>query len=86
MRTSIQQRCAGALWGLAAGDKNGGPIRMAVLLGESLCASSKYNREEIISKYMNWYLDKDEERCFDTGNTFLTIFSYMNKVRALIAC
>lgn len=33
---SVQDRCRGVLRGLAAGDRNGGPIRMAVRLGESL--------------------------------------------------
>ena len=34
--TTAEDRCRGVLVGLAAGDKIGGPIRMAVRLAESL--------------------------------------------------
>eukprot|EP00026_Physarum_polycephalum_P011648 Phypoly_transcript_11887.p1 GENE.Phypoly_transcript_11887~~Phypoly_transcript_11887.p1 ORF type:complete len:280 (+),score=35.67 Phypoly_transcript_11887:119-958(+) len=76
---SARDRCAGVLWGLAAGDKNGGPIRMAILLAESLVAQSGYDRDHVISKYNTWYLGKDTEPCFDTGNTFRSVFQYMRK-------
>lgn len=33
-----KDRCGGVLLGLAAGDRNGGPIQMAVRLAESLVA------------------------------------------------
>jgi len=32
---SVSERCLGLLRGLAAGDRNGGPIRMAIILGET---------------------------------------------------
>jgi ADP-ribosylglycohydrolase len=78
--TSARDRCAGVLWGLAAGDKNGGPIRMAVLLAESLVAQSGYDRDHVLSKYGAWYLGKDAEPCFDTGTTFWSVFKYMKNV------
>lgn len=78
--TSVRDRCAGVLWGIAAGDKNGGPIRMAVLLAESLVAKSGYDHDHVISKYNTWFLGKDKERCFDTGTTFYNVFQYMRKV------
>ena len=78
--TSTRDRCAGVMWGLAAGDKNGGPIRMAILLAESLVAKSGYDRDNTISKYNGWFLGKDSEPCFDTGNTFNSVFKHMRKV------
>jgi len=77
--TSVRDRCAGVLWGLAAGDKNGGPIRMALLLAESIVANSGYNRDHVVSKYNAWFLGQDAERCFDTGTTFYSVFSKMRK-------
>jgi hypothetical protein len=35
-QTTIEDRCRGVLIGLAAGGRIGGPIRMALLLAESL--------------------------------------------------
>ena len=35
-REALFDRCRGVLLGLAAGDHNGGPIRLAVRLAESL--------------------------------------------------
>lgn len=123
----LQDRVAGILWGLAAGDKNGGPIRMAVLLAESLattrvsidaedacadppnCAGDaktcavdagdsagdgkcgvevsakkkrrvrQFVRSSVVSRYEAWYQGLDSEPCFDTGNTFSSVFSSMKR-------
>lgn len=77
---TARDRCAGVLFGLAAGDKNGGPIRMAVLLAESIISSRGYNVEHVVETYNKWYLGKDTEKCFDTGGTFYGVFSAMKKV------
>lgn len=38
-QTTIEDRCRGVLIGLAAGDRIGGPIRMALLLGSLQAAA-----------------------------------------------
>jgi hypothetical protein len=40
---NVQDRCRGVLLGLVAGDRNGGPIRMAVRLAESLLELARFN-------------------------------------------
>ena len=50
-QTTIEDRCRGVLIGLAAGDRIGGPIRMALLLAESL------------ECYLGWW----REGAFDIG-------------------
>jgi ADP-ribosyl-[dinitrogen reductase] hydrolase len=56
-------RCRGVLVGLAAGDKIGGPIRMAVRLAESLVACGGFNSSDILERYLAWW----REGAFDTG-------------------
>jgi len=75
----VVDRCAGVLWGLAAGDKNGGPVRMAVLLSESLVECGKYDRDDGIHRYRKWFLGQDKESCFDTGSTFYSVFKHMKQ-------
>jgi ADP-ribosylglycohydrolase len=60
---SGQDRCRGVLLGLAAGDKNGGPIRMAVRLAESLLELGRCDPEDILGRYLRWW----REGAFDTG-------------------
>jgi ADP-ribosylglycohydrolase len=55
-------RCRGVLVGLAAGDRNGGPIRMAVRLAESLLVCG-FAPEDILERYLHWW----REGAFDTG-------------------
>jgi hypothetical protein len=47
---SVQDRCRGVLVGLAAGDRIGGPIRMAVRLAESLVARGAFNPSDILGR------------------------------------
>ena len=49
--TSVQDRCRGVLLGLAAGDRNGGPIRMAVRLAESLLGCGGFDPADILERY-----------------------------------
>ena len=51
------------LIGLAAGDKIGGPIRMAVRLAESLLDLNGFNSADILNRYLAWW----REGAFDTG-------------------
>ncbi len=60
-----RDRVAGVLWGLAAGDRIGGPTYMAVCLGESLIDCQSFNLDDISSRYLTWWRDG----AFDTGPT-----------------
>ena len=61
--SSVQDRCRGVLLGLAAGDRNGGPIRMAVRLAESLLELGRFDPQDIVGRYLRWW----REGAFDTG-------------------
>lgn len=83
--TTARDRCAGVLWGLAAGDKNGGPIRMAVILSETLMRSKSFSKADVVASYQGWYQGKDDEPCFDTGQTFSNVFAKMHQVFLIYA-
>jgi hypothetical protein len=51
------------LLGLAAGDRNGGPIEMAVRLVESLAERGVFERDNVLARYVTWWRDG----AFDTG-------------------
>src|SRR5262245_41205897 len=61
--TTAPDRCRGVLVGLAAGDRNGGPIRMAVQLAESLLGCGRFDPADILERYLRWW----REGAFDTG-------------------
>ncbi|MCI0461489.1 MAG: ADP-ribosylglycohydrolase family protein [Gemmataceae bacterium] len=61
----LQDRCRGVLLGLAAGDRNGGPIRMALRLAESLLACRAFDPRDVLSRYLAWW----HEDGIDTGPT-----------------
>jgi ADP-ribosylglycohydrolase len=63
--TTADDRCRGVLVGLAAGDRNGGPIRMAVRLAESLLDCGCFKPMDILDRYLAWW----REGAFDTGPT-----------------
>jgi ADP-ribosyl-[dinitrogen reductase] hydrolase len=60
--TTAEDRCRGVLVGLAAGDRIGGPIRMAVRLAESLLDCGGFNSADILKRYLAWW----REGAFDT--------------------
>ncbi len=61
--TSAEDRCRGVLLGLAAGDRIGGPIRMAVRVAESLLSSECFDPADILARYLDWW----RQGAFDTG-------------------
>jgi len=66
MRTSddvARDRVRGTLIGLAAGDRNGGPIRIAVRLAESLAERKSFDAEDVFERYKDWM----RKGAFDTG-------------------
>ena len=54
-KTTTADRCRGVLLGLAAGDRNGGPIRMAVLLAESLLELGRFDPQDTVGRYLRWW-------------------------------
>jgi ADP-ribosylglycohydrolase len=60
---TAEDRCRGVLIGLAAGDRIGGPIRMAVRLAESLVDCGGLNSADILERFLTWW----REGAFDTG-------------------
>lgn len=66
-----RDRIRGVLLGLAAGDRNGGPIRMAVRLAESLADRQRFDPDDALARYLAWWRDG----AFDTGPTAATVFS-----------
>lgn len=61
--TGTADRCRGVLLGLAAGDRNGGPIRMALRLAESLIDCGGFDPSDVLGRYLRWW----REGAFDTG-------------------
>jgi hypothetical protein len=53
--TTAEDRCRGVLVGLAAGDRIGGPIRMAVRLAESLLELGPFDPADIVTPYLHWW-------------------------------
>jgi ADP-ribosylglycohydrolase len=56
-------RVAGVLLGLAAGDRNGGPVELALRLAESLLERRAFDREDQLRRFLDWHA----EGAFDTG-------------------
>jgi ADP-ribosylglycohydrolase len=71
--TTAEDRCRGVLVGLAAGDKIGGPIRMAMRLAESLVACASFNPSDILERYLAWW----REGAFDTGPVSYKAFALL---------
>ena len=69
----VEDRCRGVLIGLAAGDRIGGPIRMAVRLAESLIDCGRFDPSDILNRYLSWW----REEGFDTGPVSERVFSLL---------
>lgn len=68
---AIGDRVIGVLLGLAAGDFNGGPIRMAVRLAESLSERGAIDTDDVLARYLDWY----QKVAFDTGPVAENVFA-----------
>jgi ADP-ribosylglycohydrolase len=58
-------RARGVLLGIAAGDRIGGPVRMALFVAESLARRGGFDPADIGAGYLAWW----REGAFDTGPT-----------------
>ena len=65
MTDTLQNRAHGLLLGLAAGDRIGGPLRMALHLAESLLARGRFASADVGLRYLGWW----RQGAFDTGPT-----------------
>jgi ADP-ribosylglycohydrolase len=63
--SELQDRVAGVLLGLAAGDRIGGPVRMALHVAESLIEHNGFDSDDIAKRYLEWW----GQDAFDTGPT-----------------
>src|SRR5258706_9019392 len=70
MSIDQQDRVRGTLVGLAAGDRIGGPLRMALCLAESLVERRRFDREDLLGRYLAWW----REEGFDTGPVSASVF------------
>lgn len=61
--TPVIDRLRGTMLGLAAGDRIGGPIRMALELAESLAACGRFAPEDVQRRYLAWW----RREGFDAG-------------------
>ena len=68
---AIGDRVVGVLFGLAAGDFNGGPIRMALRLAESLSERGTFDADDVLARYLDWY----QKGAFDTGPVAEKVFA-----------
>jgi len=74
MRTiPTEDKIKGLLFGLAAGDQIGGPIRMALQLSRALLDSDEFNEKNILRHYYGWW----REAGFDTGYVANSVFMHM---------
>jgi ADP-ribosylglycohydrolase len=66
---TTNDRISGILLGLAAGDRIGGPIRMALRVAESLRDSGGLKLGDVGDRYLSWW----KEGAFDTGPTVVAV-------------
>jgi ADP-ribosyl-[dinitrogen reductase] hydrolase len=59
-------RAKGVLIGLAAGDKNLGPIEMSLMVAESLIAKQEYDLADITDRWLGWW----RRDAWDMGRVF----------------
>jgi len=68
--TPEPDRAAGVLLGLAAGDRNGGPVQMALRLAESLGGCGGFDPRDVGRRYLDWWVKEG----FDTGAVAARVF------------
>ena len=72
---ATRDRVRGVLLGLAAGDRNGGPICMALELADSLIATGHFDRNDVLGRYFAWW----RREGFDTGPVVEGTFQLMSR-------
>lgn len=72
--TAAEDRARGVLLGLAAGDRNGGPLQMAIRVAASLIARRGVDIEDIAARYLDWW----RAGAFDTGPTAARVLALVD--------
>jgi ADP-ribosylglycohydrolase len=67
---SVNSRVIGILRGISAGDRIGGPIRMALHVAESLVDERRFNSADILRRYVAWWRTEG----FDAGRVGALVF------------
>lgn len=67
----VRARCRGALLGLAAGDRIGGPTVLAMRLAASLLQRRGLDLTDVAARYLDWW----RAGAFDAGPTFTEVFA-----------
>lgn len=75
MMITPEDRIRGLLFGLAAGDQIGGPIRMAMQLSKSLLDRDGFDEKSVLRHYYTWW----NEAGFDTGYVAHSVFAKMKQ-------
>jgi len=71
----LEDRLRGVLYGLAAGDRIGGPIAMALCLSESLIIQRAFDANDILVRYLAWWTQAG----FDTGPVASQVFARVSR-------
>jgi ADP-ribosylglycohydrolase len=79
----ISNRCRGLMIGLAAGDRNGGPIQMALMLAESLAKQQDYKPVDAFLGYNSWYNSGKGVDAWDTGPTSRQLLHLHNATKSI---
>lgn len=67
---AARDRAAGILMGLVAGDRNGGPARLAKRLSESLALRRSFDADDVARRWHEWFLTG---RSYDEGPITLAV-------------
>jgi ADP-ribosylglycohydrolase len=70
-----ESRVVGVLLGLAAGDRIGGPVRMALQLGQSLMQCGGLSHDDLTERYLEWW----RTDAFDMGPTAARVFGRVER-------
>jgi ADP-ribosyl-[dinitrogen reductase] hydrolase len=57
------------------GDQIGGPFELAKILSKSLAVNNGFNEDDLRSRYLTWW----KKDAFDTGPTFASVFTKIDK-------
>ena len=70
----MTQRTNNPLLGQATGDRIGGPIRMALILGNSIADTAGLDTADLTKRYLAWY----RTDAFDTGPVWSAVFDQIS--------
>jgi len=75
MSMANETKALNVLLGLAAGDRIGGPLQMALCVAESLAERRGFDSDDILARYLDWWRTEG----FDTGPTAGEVFACIER-------